>query len=216
MRTALESHMLRRCRSQVSPFSPPTSEVTLPVMMTQQQRECYKAHLARAFEVLTDPKTPRQNSHRGGQLRTVCSSLKKVGCCQLWHADTLALSFAWLLSCGKNKTPLLWQPLSACHTHAGCAWAQPSIQLIVQPAMSADAFASVQGLALLAPCVDSIAQQRACPEFLQLDPAVHFCSLPCRRTSGFNSARGRAFHDGAPVFEPGLPCAGVRPSLPAA
>lgn len=90
MRSALESHMLRRLRSQVSGFSPPTSEVVLPVMMTQQQRECYKAHLARAFEVLTDPKTPRQNSHRGGQLRMVCSSLKKVGCCQFWHIDTLA------------------------------------------------------------------------------------------------------------------------------
>ena len=83
MRRAIAAHMLRRLRSQVSSFSPPTAEVVLPVMMTQQQRECYKAHLARAYEILTDPKTPRQNSHRGGQLRMVCSSLKKVGgrCC---------------------------------------------------------------------------------------------------------------------------------------
>ena len=80
MRKVLQSHMLRRLRSQVSGFSPPTSEVVLPVMMTQQQHECYKAHLARAYEVLTDPKTSRQNSHRGGQLRLVCSSLKKVSC----------------------------------------------------------------------------------------------------------------------------------------
>ena len=78
MRQAIGAHMLRRQRSQVSTFSPPTAEVVLPVMMTQQQRECYKAHLARAYEVLTDPKTPRQNSNRGGQLRMVCSSLKKV------------------------------------------------------------------------------------------------------------------------------------------
>ena len=79
MRQAIQAHMLRRLRSQVSTSTPPTAEVVLPVMMTQQQRECYKAHLARAYEILTDPKTPRQNSHRGGQLRMVCSSLKKVG-----------------------------------------------------------------------------------------------------------------------------------------
>ena len=78
MRKALEAHMLRRTRSEVSNFVPPTAEVVLPVMMTQRQRECYQAHLARAYEVLTDPKTPRQNSHRGGQLRAVCASLKKV------------------------------------------------------------------------------------------------------------------------------------------
>ena len=78
MRQAIEGHMLRRLRSQVSSFRPPTAEVVLPVMMTQQQRECYKAHLARAYKILTDPKTPRQNSHRGGQLRMVCASLKKV------------------------------------------------------------------------------------------------------------------------------------------
>lgn len=78
MRQAIGAHMLRRLRSQVSTFRPPTSEVVLPVMMTQQQRECYKAQLARAYEILTDPKTPRQNSYRGGQLRMVCSSLKKV------------------------------------------------------------------------------------------------------------------------------------------
>ena len=78
MRQAIGAHMLRRLRSQVATFSPPTCEVVLPVMMTQQQRECYKAQLARAYEILTDPKTPRQNSHRGGQLRMVCSSLKKV------------------------------------------------------------------------------------------------------------------------------------------
>ncbi|KAL3149213.1 hypothetical protein ABBQ32_002039 [Trebouxia sp. C0010 RCD-2024] len=78
MRQAIGAYMLRRLRSQVSTFSPPTSEVVLPVMMTQQQRECYKAQLARAYEILTDPKTPRQNSYRGGQLRMVCSSLKKV------------------------------------------------------------------------------------------------------------------------------------------
>lgn len=81
MRTALSAQTLRRTRSEVSSFVPPKAEVVLPVMMTQQQRECYKAHLARAYEVLTDPKTPRQNSHRGGQLRAVCASLKKV-CCQ--------------------------------------------------------------------------------------------------------------------------------------
>ena len=79
MRQAIEGHMLRRLRSQVSSFRPPTAEVVLPVMMTQEQREWYKAHLARAYEILTDPKTPRQNSHRGGQLRMVCASLKKVG-----------------------------------------------------------------------------------------------------------------------------------------
>jgi len=78
MSKALHAHMLRRTRSEVSSFVPPRSEVVLPVMMTQRQRECYKAHLARAYEVLTDPKTPRQNSHRGGQLRAVCASLKKV------------------------------------------------------------------------------------------------------------------------------------------
>ncbi len=74
----LHKHVLRRTRSEVSSFVPPRAEVVLPVMMTQRQRECYKAHLARAYEVLTDPKTPRQNSHRGGQLRAVCASLKKV------------------------------------------------------------------------------------------------------------------------------------------
>jgi len=78
MSTVLHGHMLRRTRSEVSSFVPPRAEVVLPVMMTQRQRECYKAHLARAYEVLTDPKTPRQNSHRGGQLRAVCASLKKV------------------------------------------------------------------------------------------------------------------------------------------
>ncbi|KAL0025228.1 hypothetical protein WJX77_008845 [Trebouxia sp. C0004] len=78
MSKALHAHMLRRTRSEVSSFAPPRAEVVLPVMMTQRQRECYKAHLARAYEVLTDPKTPRQNSHRGGQLRAVCASLKKV------------------------------------------------------------------------------------------------------------------------------------------
>ncbi len=74
----LHKHVLRRIRSEVSSFVPPRAEVVLPVMMTQRQRECYKAHLARAYDVLTDPKTPRQNSHRGGQLRAVCASLKKV------------------------------------------------------------------------------------------------------------------------------------------
>jgi len=78
MSKILHAHMLRRTRSEVSSFVPPRAEVVLPVMMTQRQRECYKAHLARAYEVLTDPKTPRQNSHRGGQLRAVCASLKKV------------------------------------------------------------------------------------------------------------------------------------------
>ena len=77
-RQELASHTLRRTRSEISRFTPPTAEVVLPVMMTQRQRECYKAHLARAYEVLTDPKTPRQNSHRGANLRAVCQSLKKV------------------------------------------------------------------------------------------------------------------------------------------
>ena len=78
MSKALHAHMLRRTRSEVSSFVPPRAEVVLPVMMTQRQRECYRAQLARAYEVLTDPKTPRQNSHRGGQLRALCASLKKV------------------------------------------------------------------------------------------------------------------------------------------
>lgn len=94
MRQAIEAHMLRRLRSQVSSFSPPTAEVVLPVMMTQQQRECYQAQLARAYEILTDPKTPRQNSHRGGQLRMVCSSLKKVG---LGCLLEMAFSMGWVL-----------------------------------------------------------------------------------------------------------------------
>lgn len=84
MREALQEHVLRQTRSEVSSFVRPKAEVVLPVMMTHRQLECYKAHLARAFEVLTDPKTPRQNSHRGGQLRAVCASLKKV--CHCFHA----------------------------------------------------------------------------------------------------------------------------------
>lgn len=78
LRQALAKHTLRRTRSEVSSFTTPRAELLLPVMMTQKQRECYKAHLARAYEVLTDPKPPRQNSHRGANLRAVCQSLKKV------------------------------------------------------------------------------------------------------------------------------------------
>ena len=76
LRNLLQRRTLRRQRSQVSSFQAPQSEVVLPVIMTQSQ--CYKTQLARAFEVLTEPRTPRQTSHRASQLRAICTFLRKV------------------------------------------------------------------------------------------------------------------------------------------
>ena len=74
----LQRHTLRRLRSNVSPFTPPHTEVVLPVAMTQSQREAYRTQLARAYEVLTEARTPRQTGHRASQLRAICTALRQV------------------------------------------------------------------------------------------------------------------------------------------
>lgn len=78
LQSILQRHTLSRMRSQVSSFAAPHSEVILPVAMTHSQREAYKTQLARAYEVLTEARTPRQTAHRAGQLRAVCTALRQV------------------------------------------------------------------------------------------------------------------------------------------
>lgn len=46
--------------------------------MTHSQCEAYKTQLARAYEVLTEARTPRQTGHRAAQLRTICTALRQV------------------------------------------------------------------------------------------------------------------------------------------
>ena len=53
-------------------------EVSLPMPLVPQQRECYRLSLARFYEVLADPRPPRHQGHRAAQLRTVCGELRKV------------------------------------------------------------------------------------------------------------------------------------------
>lgn len=46
--------------------------------LTDSQAECYRALLARFYEVLADPKPPRHGGHRAAQLKHVCNELRKV------------------------------------------------------------------------------------------------------------------------------------------
>lgn len=78
LQSILQRHMLSRQRSQVVSFAAPHSEISLPVAMTRSQREAYKTQLARAYEVLTEARSPRQTAHRAGQLRAICTALKQV------------------------------------------------------------------------------------------------------------------------------------------
>lgn len=78
LRNLLQRRTFRRQCHQVSSFPAPQLEMVLPVVLTQSQRECYKTQLARAYDVLIEPKAPRQTSHRAGQLRAICTSLRKV------------------------------------------------------------------------------------------------------------------------------------------
>ena len=75
--------MLRRLRSEVgasvNPPGVPTVEVSLPLDLSREQRQCYRAVLARFYEVLADPRPPRHAGHRAAQMRTVCGELRKVG-----------------------------------------------------------------------------------------------------------------------------------------
>ena len=116
----LDPIVMRRLRSEVgSPINPPevpTIEVSLPVDLSREQRECYRAVLARYYELLTDPKPPRHAGHRAAQMLTVCSELRKVGfptaarqlsACQISYCrcwDTihqLSTVKNWLRSCSQ-------------------------------------------------------------------------------------------------------------------
>ena len=79
----MEPVLLRRQRSEVgasaSALGLPTVEVSIPVDLSREQRECYRVALVRFYDVLADPRPPRHAGHRAAQMRTVCSELRKVG-----------------------------------------------------------------------------------------------------------------------------------------
>ena len=89
--TVLGELTLRRLRAEVGGPSIPMREILLPLELTFEQMEAYRAILARGFDVLADPAPPRQSGLRAAQMRSLCAEIRKVCrlCCQ--HLGRLAL-----------------------------------------------------------------------------------------------------------------------------
>ena len=72
----LEPLCKRRVRAEVGAPVAPVLEFALPAELSPEQRSCYRTVLTRFYEVLADPRPPRNAGHRSAP---AC-------CCASWES----------------------------------------------------------------------------------------------------------------------------------
>ena len=102
---------LRRLRAEVGGPSIPIREILLPLELTCEQMEAYRAILARGFDVLADPAPPRQSGLRAAQMRSLCAEIRKV--C-LFMLPALGPSGLQVVLSMKGAGDQHWHPWGCC------------------------------------------------------------------------------------------------------
>ena len=74
IRPMLEPLCKRRVRAEVGAPVAPVLEFALPAELSPEQRGCYRTVLTRFYEVLADPRPPRNAGHRSVPAQTAAKA----------------------------------------------------------------------------------------------------------------------------------------------